>query len=603
MGLAVRLGWLQGVLIKPLVSLVMLAMALSACSVNQTKPRDAAAKISSESPSNVDVTALGMRYGMSDDMYYHLLVAELAGQYDDFENAGEAYGKVLEIAGESDLAAEEQYLLARRAWEMGRYSENTQLAERAAQAWQQQDESFTPRLARVVAVESADNETQQKVLAEVLDLPQPQRAGFAELFAKQYTGTAQSEEALRMVDLWLEAHPNDVDMLRSGAVIAEGSNAAAVAYQWWYRHAELVEDPDAKFQSQAHSAANLRLLGAPEEAARVLSDLHKQKPDDHWVSLEYGRALLQSDKPLESAAVLETLAGVLNTNPEVLYIAGFANYAGERYEKAASYFEAALAKGYSEHDSRYWIGLAKLRAKHEKTAIEWLGTLGQGKFWRRAQYLIGGALARLGEWQEFDSHYAALRRAEPDKLAQWYLAEGRSLVDVELYERAAIALDKAVEADPNDLEIRYQRGVLCAELKRYLIAEDDLKRVIAGEPDNAQAMNALGYMLIDGLGDVQQGVPLVKRALALAPESAPIMDSYGWGLLLQGDLDEALHWLEKAWHRHKDHEIGAHLGEALWLKKRTKKARSVWAAALQMSQGKRENKVLQAYERLGIDAD
>lgn len=576
---------------------------LSACASRPPLPDSAAKKPVDVAAQETDVTALGRRFGMSDDMYYHLVVAELAGQYEDFGNAANAYGRVLDIAGTGGLSQEDQYLLARRAWEIGRYSKNGDLAERAAQAWQQQDDSFTPRLARVVAVESASKEAQQAVLAAVLDLPTKQRAEFAAVLAKQYAGTAQSEDALLFIEDWLEQQPDDVDMLLVGAQIAEQSGATAMAYQWWFRHAALSADPNVAFNSRAHAAANLRLLGEPAEAANLLRDLHHQNPSEDWVTLEYGRALLQSRQVEASVDALQRLATKLDNNAEVLYLAGFANYAAEHFVVAAEYFEKALANGYSEHDARYWIGIAKLAGDKPKQAIEWLGTLGQGQYWLGSQKLIGNALAELGAWEEFEAHFDGLRSVQPEQAGQWYMAQAQSLIAVKQLDKAVALLDKAVAVDVDDLNIRYQRGLLNAALNHFVLAEADLKLVVESDPESANALNALGYMLIDSLGDPEQGLPLVKRALALEPESAAVMDSYGWGLLLQGNLNDALHWLKKAWDSRKDHEIGAHLGEALWRKQYPEKARVIWREALTLPQAGRENKVLQAYERLGIDAD
>ncbi|MDD9894083.1 MAG: tetratricopeptide repeat protein [Gammaproteobacteria bacterium] len=586
---------------KRLALIAVLGLA-TACSV---APKQQSQDTASESKQveQVDAVKLGYKAGLGNDLYYNLITAELAGQHKDFENAAQSYRRVLKLTDSDDISQEDQYRIARRAWEMGRYIKNADLAELAAQTWQGSDQSFTPRLARIVAVEDASPAKQQQVLAEVFDLAQPQRAAFAAVVAKHYRESPAADAALQMIDGFLETHPNDADVLKAGAVIAEDTDATAMAYQLWYRLSAVATSADEVFDAQAHAAANLRLLGEPAEAANRLRGLHALQPDQHWVALEYGRSLLQSEQAEEALEVLEVLADKLSINPEVQYITGFAAFVAKDYLKAATYFETALAKGYSDHEARYWIGLAYMQAEQPKQGVVWLSTLGQGKHWQRAQHLTGDALAEMGEWEEFETHYNNLRSATPDQAARWFLAQCQSLIDVGRYEQAASYIDKAVEADDEDLEVRYQRGVLYAELGRFQQAETDLNLVITNEPEHAEAMNALGYMLIDRLGDTERGVPLVKRALDLRPESAPIMDSYGWGLLLEGQLREALFWLERAWSNTKDHEIGAHLGEALWLSKRHKEARVVWAEAQNLPRGNRDDKVRQAYERLGIDPE
>jgi tetratricopeptide (TPR) repeat protein len=420
------------------------------------------------------------------------------------------------------------------------------------------------------------------------------------VLAQHYAQSADASAALDFIDDWLETYPNDVDLLKAGAVIAEAADANAMAYQWWYRLTELLDDGKQLYEAQAHAAANLRLLGEPEEAAARLAGLHAMQADNHWVALEYARALLQSEQSAAALPVLERLSQALPTNAEVLHLTGFAAFVDERYLKAADYFELALNKGYNDHEARYWVGLAYTQAEQPKQAIVWLGTLGQGPRWDSAQRLIGDALLELDDWDDFAKHYESLQQADSSEAWRWYLAEAQSLISVQQFAKAIVAIDKAVAADPDDTEVRYQRGLLLIEVGRLDEAMADLQYVIDQSADNAEAMNALGYLLIDRLGDTANGLPLVKQALDLRPDSAPVMDSYGWGLLIKGELKQGLFWLQKAWTNLKDHEIGAHLGEALWLNKRRKEARRVWQEAQQLPRGHRKDKILEAYERLGI---
>lgn len=585
-------------LIRPrFVALVALIPLLAACTL--TAKQDGDLESQSESAPQ-DAVAMAKHAGMADDIYYNLIAAELAGQHEDLDNAAQAYRQALHLSVAGTVSEENKYQIARRAWEVGRFTKNTDLADQAAQVWQAQDDSFTPLLARVVAVENAAADKQTQVLAEVFDLPAPKRKAMAAVMAKHYSQNPESSAALQMIENWLELNPNDVDLLTTGAVIAEATNANAMAYQWWYRLTELSIDSKQLFNAQAHAAANLRLLGEPEEAAERLSGLHALQPDNHWLSLEYARALLQSEQPAEALLVLEKLTAALPANADVLHLAGFASYVADQYLKAAQYFEQALDKGYNDHEARYWVGLAYLQAKQPKQAIVWLGTLGQGERWDMSQHLIGDALAKLGDWEDFASHFESLRKADTEQAWRWYLAEAQSLIAVARYEQAVNVINQAVAADPEDTEVRYQRGLLFIELKRFDEAKADLAYVLELAPEHAEAMNALGYMLIDRLANTAEGLPLVKKALDLQPESAPIMDSYGWGLLLEGDLQAGLFWLEKAWSNLKDHEIGAHLGEALWLNKRPEQARQIWQEAQKIPRGNREDKILEAYERLGI---
>ena len=60
-----------------------------------------------------------------------------------------------------------------------------------------------------------------------------------------------------------------------------------------------------------------------------------------------------------------------------------------------------------------------------------------------------------------------------------------------------------------------------------------------------------------------------------------IIDSYGWLQFKQGNLQEALRYLRRAYDKLKEGEIAAHLVEVLWAMGRKQEAREVFSEALQ----------------------
>ena len=110
--------------------------------------------------------------------------------------------------------------------------------------------------------------------------------------------------------------------------------------------------------------------------------------------------------------------------------------------------------------------------------------------------------------------------------------------------------------------------------------ERDLRIVLEQDPDNADALNALGYTLADRNERLDEAFSLVARALKLRPDSPAIMDSMGWVLYRQGDLVQAASYLRKALDLSDDDEIAAHLGEVLWMKGQREDAQAVWREAL-----------------------
>jgi predicted Zn-dependent protease len=126
--------------------------------------------------------------------------------------------------------------------------------------------------------------------------------------------------------------------------------------------------------------------------------------------------------------------------------------------------------------------------------------------------------------------------------------------------------------------------------------ERDLRRILGQDPQNVQAMNALGFTLADHTDRYEEAEALVARALTLSPKSFYIQDSMGWVLFKRGKLKEALEYLKKAQGMQDDPEVAAHLGEVLWALDRKKEAESVWAEGLRRTP--KDPKIRATMERL-----
>ena len=81
--------------------------------------------------------------------------------------------------------------------------------------------------------------------------------------------------------------------------------------------------------------------------------------------------------------------------------------------------------------------------------------------------------------------------------------------------------------------------MVAEKLDRIDDAEAKLRRLVELKPDDAQALNALGYTLVDRTTRAEEGCALIERAHKLSPDDPFILDSMGWALFRLGPLDEA----------------------------------------------------------------
>ncbi len=103
-----------------------------------------------------------------------------------------------------------------------------------------------------------------------------------------------------------------------------------------------------------------------------------------------------------------------------------------------------------------------------------------------------------------------------------------------------------------------------------------LRRVIEIKPDHHHAYNALGYSLAERNLRLPEARELIKKALVLSPNEPFITDSLGWVEYRLGNKEEALRLLQQAYKSRPDVEIGAHLGEVLWVSGQRDEARRIF---------------------------
>lgn len=138
-------------------------------------------------------------------------------------------------------------------------------------------------------------------------------------------------------------------------------------------------------------------------------------------------------------------------------------------------------------------------------------------------------------------------------------------------------LDRELARTPDDSPLLYLRAMRAWEAGNLEAMETDLRRILQKEPNNALALNALGFTLADANQPerLDEARELIERAYTADPNNPAVLDSMGWVYYRQGQPEEALPWLESAYARMPDQEIAAHLAEVLHALGRSEEARQL----------------------------
>ncbi|MFD1788694.1 tetratricopeptide repeat protein [Sphingomonas floccifaciens] len=142
----------------------------------------------------------------------------------------------------------------------------------------------------------------------------------------------------------------------------------------------------------------------------------------------------------------------------------------------------------------------------------------------------------------------------------------------------ATALDRAGAAA--DWTLYLQRGGALEQAGQWAEAKPFLERAVALAPQEAHALNYLGYAQVERGENLAVARALLERAARLQPDDAAIADSLGWAYVRTGDLARGLPLLERAARAEPgDVTINDHLGDAYWALGRRYEARYAWRAA------------------------
>ncbi|MDE2313120.1 MAG: tetratricopeptide repeat protein [Elusimicrobia bacterium] len=159
----------------------------------------------------------------------------------------------------------------------------------------------------------------------------------------------------------------------------------------------------------------------------------------------------------------------------------------------------------------------------------------------------------------------ALERAHalwPDNIeVSYFLALGRR--DLGQNAAAEALLRSVVKARPDFRDARYQLGSLLESEDRMAESEKEFDALLARDPNDAAALNYLGYSLADRGLQLAKAESLAGRAVKLDPNNGAYVDSLGWAYFKEGRSTEAVSELARAVSLIPDDEtIWKHLGEA-----------------------------------------
>ncbi len=565
-----NIQWLKQSQLYPLTLLLGLASTLSSCSsIPEATVAPAVTKVTETT--SVDDRPFEM------DTLYALMVAEMAGDRHRFDIMLSNYVQQAEATHDIGVIA--------RAARLARYLKAHPTALDMGLLWSQLDP--TNKEAHYIAAAElvhANRLIEAMFHAKVL-IESNETSGLDAIGARAQQGgdITVTKQLLSEFESLVELHPNHHELLVGLSLLYQHAGQLEQALSYVQKASSATPDD---FQAKALETRILHQLGRTEEALAKLKQLVLEHPQNPALRLQYARSLLKTDL----TGALEQFTRLMEADPnnaDITLTLALIEYEKGLLKQAKEHFESLNKHARHGSAAQFYLGRIALTHKQPKKAVSHLLQVVPGVNFLPAQSLISDIYISLNQAKNAIAHVRALRKNTPAKRPKQtqglFLLESRILSTQGQFLESIALLKQAIEQFPKASRLIYSRAMLFTRINEPSNAEQDLKRVIELNPNNAAALNALGYTLADRTDRVEEAYQYIQRAYALTPDDPAVIDSLGWVEFRRGNHKQALANLRHAMQAMPDHEIAAHLGEVLWATGQTKQAKEIWQSGLRLN--------------------
>jgi tetratricopeptide (TPR) repeat protein len=489
----------------------------------------------------------------------HYLKALLLANQGNSEGALKEYQQALELDPQSSFLYQQA---AELALESGRMDQAREFADRFLKL--EPNSPDARLLSGNVAWAQGDLRAAQASFEGVLELKPKVSTGTAAAGEK---GDAYRQALFALANLFSAESPEKAKKYFEQYLTDNPENASEAESQ-----IALIEQRAGRLDGAAeHLRSALRYNPDNSQARFALAQIYEMKRDTE-AALGVYLELLQGDT--RNIALLDHVG-------EIYYLQGDAARAKEHFQRA----KAALP----DHPATcLWLALMAEGEGDFAAAAKALGDSSALKDDAAVNLRLSYYLTQGGQLKDAVTvlEKAHARWGDNEEIA-YFLALGYD--DQKQAAKAVELMRKVVAASPDHRDARFQLGAIYDRAGKMPEAEEQFRELLKRNPQDAPALNYLGYSLADRGLKLDEAEAMVRRAVELDPKNGAYRDSLGWVCFKQGRFAEALPELNAAVKLlPEDDTIWGHLGEAYTVVGDTYAAWLAWKTAAAAAPGKGE---------------
>jgi tetratricopeptide (TPR) repeat protein len=313
-----------------------------------------------------------------------------------------------------------------------------------------------------------------------------------------------------------------------------GRMAVAAVYQRMERHSEAEQ---ALRDALANEPGNLRLYGALarmlrqrgayEEEKALYAEILDQYPHHHATLVQLGEVQLAQD---DTEGAIRTFEKVEERYPDDIQSVvrlGYLLFEAKRFEEARERFERALKAEPQEYEIAFFLGVVTRRLGDTEASLAAFESIPpEHRYYPEARAQVAAVYERRGDYDEALAEVERALAVRDTRDLRLYGATLRAKVGD--LDGAVRDVELMLEDTPQDDELLFNLGVLYGEAEQIDQAIGYMQQALESNPDNASALNYIGYTWAERGQNLDEAERMIHRAIELRPDDGYIVDSLGW---------------------------------------------------------------------------
>ena len=365
------------------------------------------------------------------------------------------------------------------------------------------------RISAIQAVKGNDLQTAIHHMERIMD--QGGDADFDSLAAMAANlPPEQQQELLALYNEMSDRHPDTPELEYSIALLLKVTGQPQQALD---RLEPLLQE-NANFQPAIILKGDLLYqTGQKSSALDYLLTNTRRFPGNRQMGTLYGRMLINEGELQAAQDEFNRLVKRYPDTPGLRLSHALVALENGQTDLARQELTQLAEQGHHTSEANYYLGRIEDQASNTEQAIGYYQSVEQGNYYFPALARASSLLAENGQLEDAIDRIRRLREANPRQAENFWLLEVNLLLDQEQQQQALSTATEALEEHPDNIEIRYARAMLYDGIGQPADAEADLKQIIEQEPENAVALNALGYILTTRTDRLREARGYIEKAL------------------------------------------------------------------------------------------